>query len=99
MPRQDYQILPTLAEIQNVLAVISLILLAAGLLCCIPLLLDWTVASWRRRHPRGTDEPQVIEHRPVSLTAPAVKGFERPNVVAFERRMREAVARNGDTRR
>ena len=90
---------PTLTEIENVLAVIVLVLLAAGLLCCIPLLLNWTVASWRRRHPRGTDEPQVIEHRPVSLTAPAVKGIERPNVVAFERRMREAVARNGDTRR
>ena len=90
---------PTLTEIENVLAVIVLVLLAAGLLCCIPLLLDGTVASWRRRHPRGTDEPQVIEHRPASLTAPAAKGFERPNVVAFERRMREAVARNGDTRR
>ena len=91
--------MPTLAEIQNFLAVITLILLAAGLLCCIPLLLDWTVAAWQRRHPQGTDEPPVMEHRPVSLTAPAVKGIERPNVVAFERRLREAVARNGDTRR
>ena len=91
--------LPTFTEIQNFLAVIVLILGAAGLLCCIPLLLDWTDAAMRRRYPRGTDEPPVMEHRPVSLTAPAVKGFERPTVIAFERRMREAVARSGDTRR